>query len=159
MTQLTIIATGSVKEKYLSDAIAEYEKRLSAFCRVDTVILKEEPIKNEDNDREIASALEREGDAILSRIPEGAAVFALCIEGKEHSSEELARRIGNAVDRGGKICFIIGSSHGLSPRVKARADLRLSFSRLTFPHQLVRVILLESVYRSFSILAGKRYHK
>ena len=159
MTQLTIIATGSVKEKYLCDAIAEYEKRLSAFCRVDTVILKEEPIKNEDNDREIASALEREGDAILSRIPEGAAVFALCIEGKEHSSEELAERIGNAVDRGGKICFIIGSSHGLSPRVKARADLRLSFSRLTFPHQLVRVILLESVYRSFSILAGKRYHK
>ncbi len=159
MTQLTIIATGTVKERYLRDAIAEYEKRLSSFCRVENLILREEPIKNEDNDREIAAALEREGEAILSRIPEGARVFALCIEGKEYDSHELARLVGDAVDCGGKLCFIIGSSHGLSPRVKARADVRLSFSRLTFPHQLVRVILLESVYRSFSILAGKRYHK
>ena len=159
MTQLTVIATGGVKEKYLSDAIAEYEKRLSSFCRVDTVILREEAIKNEDNEREIGAALEREADTILSRIPDGAFVVALCIEGKEFSSEELAKKIGEAVDRGGKICFIIGSSHGLSPRVKSRADLRFSFSRLTFPHQLVRVILLESVYRSFTILAGKRYHK
>ena len=148
-----------MKEKYLTDAIAEYEKRLSAFARVDTVVLREEPIKNEDNPREIEAALAREADAIFSRIPEGAAVFALCIEGKEYPSEELAKKIGEEVDRGGKICFIIGSSHGLSPRVKARADLRLSFSKMTFPHQLVRVLLLESVYRSFTILAGKRYHK
>ena len=159
MTQLTIIATGTVKENYLCEAISEYEKRLSAFCRVDTVILREERIQNEENAREVAAALEREGDAILARIPDGARVFALCIEGKEYASEELARIIGDAVDERGKLCFIIGSSHGLSPRVKARADLRLSFSRMTFPHQLVRVILLEGVYRSFSILAGKKYHK
>ena len=159
MTQITIIATGDVKEKYLREAIAEYEKRLSLFARVDTVILREEPIKNEDSAREIAAALAREGDVILSRIPDGAAVFALCIEGKEYASEELASKIGEACDRTGKICFIIGSSHGLDARVKARSDLRLSFSRLTFPHQLMRVILLESVYRSFTILAGKRYHK
>lgn len=159
MTQLTIIATGNVKEKYLSDAIAEYEKRLSAFCRIENIILREEPIKNEDNDREISAALEREAEAILSRIPDGARVFALCIEGKEYDSRELARLVGDATDASGKLCFIIGSSHGLAPRVKARADVRLSFSRMTFPHQLVRVLLLEGVYRSFSILAGKRYHK
>ena len=159
MTQLTVIATGGVKEKYLSDAITEYEKRLSSFCRVENVVLREEPIKNEDNDREIAAALEKEADAILSRIPEGAVVFALCIEGKEYASEALAKEIGDAVDRAGKLCFIIGSSHGLSPRVNARANVRLSFSKMTFPHQLVRVLLCESVYRSFTILAGKRYHK
>ena len=159
MTQLTIIATGGVKEKYLSDAIAEYEKRLSAFCRVETLILREEPIKNEDNPHEIEAALAREGEAILARIPVGARVFALCIEGKQYASEELARLVGDAVDEGGKICFIIGSSHGLDGRVKARADARLSFSRMTFPHQLMRVILLEQIYRSMTILNHGKYHK
>ena len=159
MTQLTVIATGTVKEKYLTDAIAEYEKRLSAFCRTENIILREESIKNEDNPREIAAALAREGDAILARIPGGAYVVALCIEGKQYPSEKLAAILSDAVDRSGKICFIIGSSHGLDARVKARADLRLSFSEMTFPHQLMRVLLLESVYRSFTILAGKKYHK
>lgn len=159
MTQIKIIALGTVKEKYLTDAIAEYEKRLCAFCRVETAVLREVTIRNEDNEKEIAAALEKEGDEILSRIPEGAFVAALCIEGKEYSSTELSSLIGSAVDRGGKLCFLIGSSHGLCPRVKARADVRLSFSRMTFPHQLMRVLLLEGLYRSFSILAGKRYHK
>ena len=159
MTQLTVIATGAVKEKYLTDAIAEYEKRLSTYCRTETLILREESIRDEDNPREIASALSREADAILCRIPDGAYVIALCVEGKQYPSEQLASILSGAVDRTGKICFIIGSSHGLDARVKARADLRLSFSAMTFPHQLMRVLLLESVYRSFTIIAGKRYHK
>ncbi len=159
MTQITIITVGTLKENYLRAAIAEYKKRLSAYAEVTLLELKEMPIANEDNPAAIASALESEADAILSRIPRGASVFALCIEGKQLSSEELAARIGAAKDRSGKLCFIVGSSHGLSPRVKAAADLPLSFSRMTFPHQLARVILLEAIYRSETILAGKKYHK
>ncbi len=159
MTQLTFITVGTLKEDYLVRAVAEYEKRLSGFCRVETVQLKEERIANEDDAAACRSALAKEGDVILSKIPAGAYTVALCIEGKEFSSPELSEVLGSAIDRGGKICFIIGSSHGLSPAVKAAADLRFSMSRLTFPHQLARVLLLETVYRSFSILAGKRYHK
>lgn len=159
MTQLTLLCVGTLKEEYLSRAVAEYEKRLSAFCRVDTVCLKEERIQNEGDATAVRAALETEGKRLLDRIPAGAYTVALCIEGDIPSSEALATRIGEAVDRGGKLCFIIGSSHGLAPSVKARADLRLSLSRLTFPHQLARVMLLEAVYRSFCILGGRPYHK
>ncbi len=159
MTQVTVISVGTLKEDYLSRAVAEYEKRLSAFCRVENVNLKEERIANEDDPAAVRAALAAEGERIRTRIPAGAFTVALCIEGKMPSSPELADILGKAVDRGGKICFLIGSSHGLDPAVKAAANERLSLSRLTFPHQLARVLLLEAVYRSFSILAGKRYHK
>ena len=159
MTRLTIISVGTLKEDYLARAIAEYTKRLSAYCRVEEVNLREERIANEDDAAAVRAALDREGENILSRIPEGAYTVALCVEGEMLSSETLAARIGEAVDRRGKICFIIGSSHGLSPAVKAAAHLRLSISRLTFPHQLLRAFLPEIIYRSFTILAGKRYHK
>ncbi len=159
MTQITLITVGTLKEDYLRTAAAEYAKRLSTYAQVNTVELREARISNEDDPAAVAAALDTEGDAILSHIPRGASVFALCIEGKQLSSEELAARIGEARDTSGKLCFIIGSSHGLSPRVKAAADLRLSFSRMTFPHQLMRVLLLEAIYRSETILAGKKYHK
>ncbi len=159
MTKLTVISVGTLKESYLTEALAEYEKRLSAFCRVENINLREERIKNEDNPAEVRAALSAEGERILSAIPAGAYTVALCIEGRELDSPGLARLIGDAVDRGGKLAFVIGSSHGLDPRVKAAADLRLSFSRLTFPHQLMRVILSEAVYRAFTILYGKSYHK
>jgi 23S rRNA (pseudouridine1915-N3)-methyltransferase len=159
MTQVTIISVGTLKEDYLTRAVAEYEKRLSTFCRVENINLKEERIANEDDPAAVRAALAAEGERIRARIPAGAFTLALCIEGKTPSSTELADIIGRAVDRGGKICFIIGSSHGLDPAVKAAANERLSLSRLTFPHQLARVLLLEATYRSFSILAGKRYHK
>ena len=158
MTQITIITVGTLKEEYLRAAIAEYRKRLSAYAEVTQIELKEAPVANEDSRALVNAALESEADAILSRIPRGAAVFVLSIEGKQFSSEELASKIGEAKDRCGKLCFIIGSSHGLSPRVKA-AGLPLSFSRMTFPHQLARVILLEAIYRCETILAGKKYHK
>ncbi len=158
MTQCTLITVGTLKEKYLSEALDEYKKRIGAFAKWEEFNLKEERLQDE-SESAVASALEAEGDKILAKIPKDAYTVALCIEGKMLSSEELAKAIGDAESRTGKLCFIIGSSYGLSARVKAKADLKLSFSRLTFPHQLVRVVLAEAIYRSFTILAGKKYHK
>ena len=159
MTQLTVISVGTLKEDYLTAAVREYEKRLSTFCRVESITLREERIRDEGDAAAVSAALEAEGDRILAAIPRDAYTVALCVEGKMLSSPALAARIGEAVDKKGKLCFIIGSSHGLSPRVKAAADDRLSFSPMTFPHQLMRVLLLEAVYRSFTILHGRPYHK
>ena len=159
MAQISIISVGTLKENYLKDAVAEYKKRLSQYARVDEVEIKEERINNEDNRAEIDSALAREADKILAAIPKDAMKIALCVEGKQYTSEELARLVGEGNDRGGKIAFVIGSSYGLSEKVKKECDVRLSFSKLTFPHQLMKVVLFEAVYRSFTILAGKRYHK
>ena len=159
MATVTVITVGSLKESYLREAVAEYKKRLSQYARVEEVELKEERISNEDNRAEIESALEREADRILSAIPRDAKKIALCVEGKQYSSEELASLIEDSNDSSGKTVFIIGSSYGLSDRVKRECDVRLSFSKLTFPHQLMKVILFESIYRSFTIIHGKRYHK
>ena len=158
MMQCTVITVGTLKEDYLSLAVAEYKKRLSAFARVEEINLKEERL-SDDAPVTVEKALRAEGERILSRIPEGAYTVALCVEGKMLSSEALAALVGKAKDEKGKICLIIGSSYGLSPTVKARADFRLSLSPMTFPHQLMRVILAEALYRSFTILAGKTYHK
>lgn len=159
MTQITLITLGSLKEDYLRDAVSEYKKRLSQYARVDEVNIKEEPIKNEDSAAEISRALEREAERVLSAIPKDSYKIALCVEGKQLDSPALAKIISDANDATGKITVIIGSSFGLSERVKAACDLRLSFSKMTFPHQLMRVILTEALYRSFTIIAGKRYHK
>ena len=159
MVQLTVISVGTLKEAYLKEAISEYKKRLSQYARVEEINIKEELIKNEDDRSEIRRALDTEGDKILSAIPKDSAVIALCVEGKEYDSSGLASLIGKLSDERGKITLIIGSSHGLSDRVKSAAVTRLSVSRMTFPHQLMRVMLMEALYRSFTILAGKRYHK
>lgn len=154
-----IITVGTLKEKYLAEAVTEYKKRLSQYAKVEELELSEVRIVNEDNREEINRALDAEADKILGAIPDGAMTVALCVEGKEYTSEGLAELVGEARDRTGKLCLIIGSSHGLSDKVKRAADVRLSFSKLTFPHQLIRVNLYEALYRSFTILAGKRYHK
>ena len=159
MANVTFITVGSLKEGYMREAVAEYKKRLSQYAKIDEIELKEERIANEDNRAEIESALSKEADKILTAIPKDAYKIALCVEGKQYSSEELARLIGDGCDKSGKIAFIIGSSYGLSEKVKRECDVRLSFSKLTFPHQLMKVVLFESVYRSFTILSGKRYHK
>lgn len=159
MANLTFITVGSLKEGYLREAVAEYKKRLSQYAKTEQIELKEERIANEDNRAEIEAALSKEADKILAAIPKDAYKIALCVEGKQYSSEELARLIGDGCDRSGKIAFIIGSSYGLSEKVKRECDLKLSFSKLTFPHQLMKVVLFEATYRSFTILAGKRYHK
>lgn len=159
MANLTIITVGTLKEDYLKEAVAEYKKRLSQYARVEEVNIKEEKIANEDDLSEIRRALDREGERILSAVPKGAGIIALCVEGKQYDSPGLARLIERLADESGKIALIIGSSHGLSDTVKRAASVRLSFSELTFPHQLMRVILFEALYRSFTILAGKAYHK
>ena len=159
MINLTLISVGTLKEKYLREACDEYKKRLSQYARVDEINIKEEAIRNEDDSSEIARALDAEGDKILSSIPKDYFKIALCVEGSQYSSEGLARVIGGACDTVGKIALVIGSSHGLSQKVKNAADLELSISKLTFPHQLMRPVLFEAIYRSFTILHGKRYHK
>ena len=159
MANITIISVGTLKESYLKDAVTEYTKRLSQYARVDEVNIKEEKISNEDDATEIRRALEVEGDKIIAAIPKGAATIALCVEGKEYDSIALASLVGRMIDECGKIALIIGSSHGLCENVKRECDVRLSVSKMTFPHQLMRVILLEALYRSFTILQGKRYHK
>ncbi|MBQ4324521.1 MAG: 23S rRNA (pseudouridine(1915)-N(3))-methyltransferase RlmH [Clostridia bacterium] len=159
MIQLTFVTVGTLKEGYLREALAEYEKRLSQYATVRHVELREERITNEDDPKRIEQALAAEGKRILDALPQDAHKIALCVEGKLLSSPDLAALIGRAGDERGKICFVIGSSHGLAPEVKRACDTRLSISPMTFPHQLMRVILSEAVYRSFTILAGKKYHK
>lgn len=159
MANITVITVGTLKEAYLTEAVSEYKKRLSLYARVDEVNIKEERIRDEDDTAEIARALDAEAEKILASIPKGSATIALCVEGKEYDSPALAGILGKMADEKGKIALIIGSSHGLSEKVKRTCDLRLSFSKLTFPHQLMRVFLMEALYRSFTILAGKKYHK
>lgn len=159
MAKITVISIGTLKEAYLRDAVSEYKKRLSQYAQVEEISLKEEPIKNEDDASEIKRALDTEAEKILSAVPKDSYKIAMCVEGKEYDSPALASLIGSAIDAKGKVTLIIGSSHGLSDTVKKECEARLSFSKLTFPHQLMRVILMEALYRSFTILAGKKYHK
>ena len=150
---------GNLKEPYLRDACAEYEKRLGAFCRTETVQIREARLPEDSGEGEIAAALFTEGKQILAAMPPRSYRVALCVEGKQLSSEELAKKLEEIGASHGSLCLVIGSSHGLSEEVKQACDFRWSISRLTFPHQLMRVILLETVYRSFSILGGRKYHK
>lgn len=159
MIKVTVIALGKLKESYLREAVGEYTKRLSRYCTLN--ILETEPVKLGDNPSksQIDAALEREAEIILKKIPQDSFACALCVEGKELSSEQLAERINSLSAMGKNITFIIGSSYGLSERVKKACDLRLSMSQMTFPHQLFRVMLLEQVYRAFKINEGSTYHK
>ena len=159
MLKVKLIVVGTLKEDYLRSAASEYEKRLGAFCRFETVQLKEERLSDSPSQNEIKAALEREAVRITEQIPSSAFCVALCVEGKQLSSEELAEKIDAISMEKSEICLVIGSSYGLADTIKQRADMRLSVSRLTFPHQLMRVILLEAVYRAFNIQRGTKYHK
>ncbi|MBQ1245601.1 MAG: 23S rRNA (pseudouridine(1915)-N(3))-methyltransferase RlmH [Clostridia bacterium] len=158
-TLVRFITVGTLKEPYLRAAAEEYRKRLSGMCRVEEVELKEVRLPDDPSQGEIDRALEAEAKAILEAIPPRAYTVALCVEGKQFSSPELSKRLEAVSETTGSLCFIIGSSHGLAPRVKDAARLRLSVSELTFPHQLMRVILYEAVYRIYQIAKGTRYHK
>ncbi len=159
MPEITVIHVGNIKESFYKEALAEYAKRLSAYCTFCEKEIKESPLRDGMSDKEISLALEKEADAVLAAIPKRAYTAALCVEGKMLSSEGFAKLLDGGIKQSGKLCFIIGSSYGLSPRVKAAADERISFSEMTFPHRLMRVILSEQIYRGFTILAGKQYHK
>lgn len=159
MISLKLITVGNLKESYLRDACAEYAKRLGAFCRFEEIQLKESKIPDNPSCSEIASALASEAKSILPLLSSKAFKIALCVEGKQFSSEELAAHIERVMDTSSEICFVIGSSHGLDESVKSRCDLRLSVSKLTFPHQLMRLIIIEAIYRCFNIIKGTKYHK
>lgn len=158
--KITLIAVGKIKEKYIKDAIAEYSKRLSRYCRLEILETADEKTPEDAGRAEEKSIREKEGKRILKLIREDAYVITLEIEGRMPDSIELADKIEKLCIRGvSRIIFIIGGSIGLSEEVCARSDYALSFSRMTFPHQLMRVILLEQIYRSFRIIQGEPYHK
>ena len=159
MIQVTIITVGNLKESYWREAVAEYEKRLGAFCKPTLIQLKEARVADDPSEGEIRTALADEGKRILAAIPPRAYTVALCVEGKQFSSEALAKKLESALSDGGSLCLIIGSSHGLAQEVKDTCKLRLSVSELTFPHQLMRVILYEAIYRCYQISRGSKYHK
>lgn len=158
--KITLITVGKIKERYFEDAIKEYAKRLSRYCKLDIIQVADEKTPDGAGEAQERQIKEKEGQRILSNIKEGAYVIALAIEGTMLSSEELAARIQKlGVDGTGHIVFVIGGSLGLSEEVMKRADYALSFSRMTFPHQMMRVVLLEQIYRSWRIIAGEPYHK
>ena len=146
MIKITLIALGRLKEKYLSDALSEYKKRLSRYCNLEICEIEPVRLSDKPSDNEIKSALEKEAQLISKKIPAGSKIISLCVEGKEMSSPEFAKKISNCMNMGKSIVFIIGSSYGLAERIKKCADVRLSVSQMTFPHQLFRVMLLEQLY-------------
>ena len=160
MIHVDLIVLGKLKEDYLRDACAEYAKRLQAFCRLRTVELTPCRLPDDPGEKQILDALEREAAEIERHIPQNAVVYALCIEGRTVSSEQFSAMLDKAsVDGSGSVVFVIGSSFGLAERIKHRANVRLSMSPMTFPHQLARVMLLEQIYRAFQIRSGGKYHK
>jgi 23S rRNA (pseudouridine1915-N3)-methyltransferase len=160
MLAVKLICVGRMREKFYTEAFAEYRKRLGAYCKFECVEIAEQRLGDDPTPGEIAAALEKEASEIEKAIPADACLVALCVEGREKSSEELAALVREREGSGRpRLCFVIGGSCGMSERVKARADLKLSMSRMTFPHHLARVMLAEQIYRAFKINEGSRYHK
>lgn len=160
MLTVNIICVGNLKEQYWRDACAEYGKRLGGFCKFSIIEVSESRLPKSYSDADIARVIENEGVKLLEKISPGSFVAAMCIEGRELSSTQLADRLEQiALNGKSRVDFIIGGSYGLSDSVKKRADLRLSMSSMTFPHQLARVMLCEQIYRAFSINADTKYHK
>ncbi|MBQ8264395.1 MAG: 23S rRNA (pseudouridine(1915)-N(3))-methyltransferase RlmH [Oscillospiraceae bacterium] len=160
MITVKLICVGKMKEKHYISAFDEYKKRLGAYCRFELVELSEQRLGDNPSPKEIEAALEKEASDIEKQIPAGAALCAMCIEGEMKSSTELASQFEKWMTSGkSKICFLIGGSFGMAQRIKQRADLRLSMSRMTFPHHLARVMAGEQIYRAFTIIEGSKYHK
>lgn len=160
MQKVTVLCVGKLKEKFYMDAAAEYAKRLSRYCKLELVELPEERLPEDPSPAQIEAALLKEAAAIRAKLPAGAALVALCVEGELRSSEALAWQMAAWASQGvGQLVFLIGGSFGLHPSIKKAAKLRLSMSPMTFPHHLARVMVLEQIYRAYQINAGTRYHK
>lgn len=158
--KITVVSVGKIKEKYFTGAINEYAKRLSKYCKLEQVEVPDEKAPENLSDKEMIQVKDKEGDRILSKINDQAYVIALAIEGKQLTSEALSSQIEKlGVSGKSHIVFVIGGSLGLSDNVLKRANYKLSFSKMTFPHQLMKVVLLEQVYRAFRISWGEPYHK
>jgi 23S rRNA (pseudouridine1915-N3)-methyltransferase len=156
---ITIITIGKLKEKYFKDAVSEYLKRLSRFGKIEIIELPDEKIPDNAGKKQTETIKNKEGAAILSHLKSNTYFITLCIEGKEFSSEELAEKISSLSMQTGHITLAIGGSLGLSDEVKNMSQLKLSFGKITFPHQLMRVVLLEQLYRAFKINSNESYHK
>lgn len=160
MMNVTVICVGKLKERFYAEAVKEYEKRLSGCCKLQILELPEERLPENPSQAQIQAALAKERDAVCGKLPRNSKIIAMCIEGKPLSSEALAERLNTwAVEGGSQLVFLIGSSYGMHPDLKAKAELRLSMSPMTFPHHLARVMLLEQIYRAFKINEGSKYHK
>lgn len=159
MLNVNIICVGKLKESYLRGAVEEYSKRMKPLCKLSIVELQEERVGENPSPAEIKKTVDAESDRILQKLGKSDYVVAMCIEGKNISSEELSRKLEEIQQLAGTVDFIIGGSWGLSDALKARADFKLSMGRMTFPHQLFRVMLLEQIYRAFQISKGTKYHK
>ena len=160
MLGIRLICVGKLGEKFWKDAVKEYEKRLAGYCKMEIIELPEQRLPDRPSEGQIESALHKEAELIRAKIPQGAAVLAMCIEGKTMSSEQLAETIGEMTLGGvSRIAILIGGSCGLDAALKKEARLRLSMSPMTFPHHLARVMVLEQVYRALNIQAGGKYHK
>lgn len=157
--RITVVCAGRIKEKYLSAGIAEFLKRLRPFAQVEIREIHEEKMPDEPSEAEKEQVLRREGEKLLKLVPAGSYLFVLDVHGRERSSEELASRLDKLGLSGqSNITFLIGGAFGLSREVRAAADERLSFSQLTFTHQMVRLLLVEQIYRAFKINRGEKYH-
>ncbi|MBR4305409.1 MAG: 23S rRNA (pseudouridine(1915)-N(3))-methyltransferase RlmH [Ruminiclostridium sp.] len=160
MLGVNIICLGKLKEDYLRAACKEYEKRLATKCKLNIIELEPIALPQNPSDKQIEIALSKEAEMIMAKLSKNAVTYAMCIEGKQRSSEQLAREFSDIAVMGkSSVNFIIGSSFGLAPEIKAMADYKLSMSQMTFPHQLARVMLLEQIYRAHSINEGSKYHK
>ncbi len=160
MMIIKIICVGKLKEKFWVDACAEYAKRLKGFCQFSMTEVEEERMGEDVSPGSIRITLEKEGRRILSAVPKGAKMISMCIEGQQRTSEEMAATLEEmAVNGFGTAVFVIGGSWGLSEEVKKASHIRLSMSKMTFPHQLARVMLCEQIYRAFQISSGGKYHK
>jgi 23S rRNA (pseudouridine1915-N3)-methyltransferase len=157
MIKVNVIAVGKVKEKYFREAVEEYSKRLSRFCELNVIEVKEENFTTKPSALDAKKIIEREGEDIAKKVK--GRVVAMCIEGEKISSVKLGKMLSECVSKGEEISFVIGGSYGISESVKKLADDKISFSDMTFPHTLFRVMLLEQVYRGFMIEAGADYHK
>lgn len=156
---INVICVGKIKEKYFTDAITEYSKRLSRFVKLNIIEVTDEKIPDNASAKEMEIVKKKEGERILSKLPANSFAVTLCVEGKELSSTELATKLSDISMTSSNITFIIGGSLGLSDDVKSASQLRLSFGRITLPHQLIRVVLLEQLYRAFKINNNETYHK
>lgn len=161
MQNIDLICIGKLNASYFAAGVAEYQKRLGGFCNFRILELPEATIADKNaSEKQIAKALEKEGEAILHAVRKGAYLVALCVEGKQISSEELAELLAQRAGSGaGDVAFVIGSSHGLDERVKRAAQARISLGRITLPHQLARLVMTEQLYRACTINAGMKYHK
>ena len=160
MFDITLITMGKLKEPFYISAAAEYAKRLGGYCRITLLELPECRLPEDPSAAEIAAGLEKEADTILAKIPKGAWFCVFTPEGKELSSEAFASRLADVKNSGkSSACFLIGSSFGIAPRVKEKADFKLSMGPMTFPHHLARIMVLEQLYRAEAIQAGSKYHK